>query len=136
VGILDRLFGTEPVHVEAPTGTADVFQFKESLVAMGPQSTKHVCAPGQIKCEVVNDAGEVLAMDTFKAPKKAPRGAWTPHEDHPATFVVVPVGPVDCAQQEVTVPLAYANQVVRLPDHLTEKPGASHVRIWWSCEDE
>ena len=87
--------------------------------------------PGMIIAEVFNTEGGLLASDTFKATKSAPRGVWRPNG--PATFVSK--GHNGLCHQEFAFAFSESHPV-ELPAHQLSKAdlGASLVKIKWSCE--
>lgn len=89
-------------------------------------------APGTILVEVLGAQGQTLTIDTFKAPKPAPKGPWHVNEK-PATFVAV--GETGNAHQAFNCSIDECP--VELPENIRSKIelGATSLNVWWSCED-
>lgn len=118
---------------EAISGAAEKFNLTEKVfVTVGLDRKRMRPAPGTILVEVLGKNGETLTIDTFKAPKPAPRWSWHV-AGRPTTFVSV--GQTGNAHQ------AFACGIDEcpfdLPEHIRSKIelGATSLNVWWSCEE-
>jgi len=93
-------------------------------------------APGTAVVELLDTEGNTLMMDILRVDEPAPRGPLRLYDGSPATFVIVPHGPVEYAHQSFSFALGKPPYPLDLPAHLLDKVklGATRARVWWSCE--